>query len=129
MELKLSKTEIDLYCPNTENCREQIILRISYFTSRNQANIVGLSRKLIEKFVDLYGVKDIFDLYDLPFEDIVRQEGFGMKSVTKLKASIQKARNQQANKFLSSLGVEGIGQEISDLIIQNLFTKEGLKTK
>lgn len=118
-KLEKTKTEVDLFCPNTYDCKEQVILRISYFASRNQADIDGLSRKIIEKFVDLYGVKDFVDLYDLPWNEIIQLEGFGMKSVNKLRAAIDKTRRLKPDKLLAALGIDGIGPEIASLIIEN----------
>ena len=115
-ELIKSSTEVDLKCSN-DNCREQIILRLSYFAQRNIANIDGLSRKIIEKFVDELGVKDIQDLYTLDYSKVFDLEGFGRKSVDNLKESIERSKNMEANKFLAGIGIDGVGNEVAKLII------------
>jgi DNA ligase (NAD+) len=119
-ELVLSSTAVDLFCPNFKNCPVQIIGRLSYFCSRNLGNIPGLSTKQIEKFVELYGVKDVCDLYELPMNKISDLEGFGQKSVENLKESIESSRQIKDYKFLAGLGVEGIGPEIAKLICRKI---------
>jgi DNA ligase (NAD+) len=115
-KLKLTETGIDLFCPNSIECPDQIIGRLSYYCGRNLGNIAGMSTKQIQKFVELYNVKDVCDLYNLPWESIKNLDGFGDKSVDKLQQSIEKSRNIKDYKFLAGLGIEGIGPEIAKLI-------------
>jgi len=127
--LVASKTEVDLFCPNTNDCPAQIMLRLSYFTSRGLADISGLSDKLIEKFVTDFKVKDIPDLYDLPWDGIIQTDGFGEKLVQNLQKSIQKSKQIDDYIFLASLGIEGIGKEVAKLIIQSAKLSEKISEK
>jgi DNA ligase (NAD+) len=120
--LTKSKTEVDLVCKNW-HCREQVIARLAYFTSRGLGNIDGLSEKNIEKFVDLYTIEDIADLYNLPFDTIVELDGFGKKSSENLQSSIEKARIIDDYKLFAGLGIEGIGKEVAKLIINKAYNK------
>ena len=116
--LELSKTEVDLVCPNSLKCRTQIIGRLSYYCQRNVGNISGLSKKTVAKLVDEFEVCEIPDLYELPFDIISKQEGFGEKSVQKLQDSIQNSKQILDFKFLAGLGIEGIGPEVAKLICE-----------
>lgn len=120
-ELVQSATGVDLVCQNSANCSAQVVGRLSYFTQRNIANIKGLSEKQLAKFYVELGVKDIADLYDLPYEKILQMEGYQAKSVTNLKDSIEQARNIPAHKFLAGLSIEGIGPEVAKLIINKMM--------
>jgi DNA ligase (NAD+) len=122
-QLEITSTGVDLFCPNTDGCREQILGRLSYYTQRNNANITGLSDKILERFVDEFGVHDVYDLYDLPWEKIQVMDGFGEKSVSKLREAVEKSREIEAYKFLSSLGIEGIGPEVAKLIVEQIDIK------
>jgi DNA ligase (NAD+) len=106
-----SKTAIDLCCPNKNGCKDQVKSRLSYFTTRGLANIDGLSEKTIEKFIEVFGISTIDDLYKLDYKAISQIEGFGHKSSEKLETSINKAKNLLDYKFLAGLGIEGIGIE------------------
>lgn len=120
-ETVFSKTKIDLYCPNTENCPDQVLGRLSYFSQRSIADINGLSKQNLKKFIELFKIKDIPDLYKLPYTKIFEMEGFGEKSVKNLQNSIQKSKKIPAEKFLAGLGIEGVGVEVAKLILEKLF--------
>lgn len=121
--LVLSETEVDIYCQNTEYCHDQVVSRLSYYCQRNMANIPGLSDKIIEKFIEKFNIHDVYDLYDLSWEDIKTMEGFGTKSVEKLSMSVEKSKNMNDYRFLAALGVDGIGPEVAKLICEKLNEK------
>lgn len=122
-QLTLSSTGVDLVCPDSSHCPAQVIGRLSYFCQRGLGNITGLSEKQIQKFYEIYGVSDVADLFDLPWERIAELEGFGEKSVTNLQESIERSRNISDYKFLAGLGIEGIGIEVSRLVCDLIATK------
>jgi DNA ligase (NAD+) len=117
-KLQLTATGIDLFCPNVEFCPAQVVGRLSYFCSRNIANMTGMSDKTIEKLNFEFGVCDIADLYNLPLQQISELEGFGSKSITNIAESIEKAKEIKDYKFLAGLGIDGIGPEIAKLICE-----------
>jgi DNA ligase (NAD+) len=117
-KLKLTETGIDLFCPNSDHCPAQIIGRMSYYCQRNLAKITGMSGKTILRLNKEFNVKDIADLYDLPYEQIAILEGFGQKSADNLKESVEKSREIKDYKFLAGLGIDGIGPEIAKLICE-----------
>ncbi len=119
--LVLSETGVDLFCPNTMNCPDQIKFRLSYYTSRQNANIIGLSDKIIEKLMINLNVHEFYDLYRLPYDEIENWEGFGEKSIVNLKESIENSRKTMSpEKFLSALGIDGIGKEVAKLFVKHL---------
>jgi DNA ligase (NAD+) len=119
-ELVLSKTGIDLVCTNTQGCKAQVVSRLSYFCQRNLGNIAGMSEKTIEKLIFKFGLSDVADLYDLPWDKIQELEGFGSKSIMNLKDSLEKSRQIDGFKFLAGLGIEGVGPEVAKLICEIL---------
>ena len=122
-QLVFTDTQVDLFCPNQDNCPAQVIGRLSYFCQRQIANIVGLSEKTLEKFVVNLGIKDIPDLYQLPYDEILAMPGFGRKLVNNLEESVNQSRNLMDYKFLAGLGIEGIGPEVAKLISDLLANK------
>lgn len=119
-QLEKTNTNVDLICLNSQYCNEQVVGRLSYFCQRNLGNITGLSEKQIQKFITEFEVKDIPDLYNLPWDKIENMEGFGKKSVENLQKSIQSSRTIEDYKFLAGLGIEGVGIEISKLIVEHI---------
>lgn len=122
--LKMTSTGVDLMCPNYATCHDQVVNRLSYYTSRNIANIEGLSAKNIEKFTKELAITDIPDLYNLPYEKIFELEGFGRKSVENLQKSVENSKRIDDYKFLAGLGIEGVGIEVAKLICQKIKDKE-----
>jgi DNA ligase (NAD+) len=118
--LNVTETGVDIFCPNTDLCPDQVAGRLIYYCQRNMANIPGLSEKIIEKFIQKYSVHDIYDLYKLPWEEIKLLEGFGEKSVENLKNAIDNSKNIQDYRFLASLGIDGLGPEVAKLICEKL---------
>jgi DNA ligase (NAD+) len=113
--LVYSSTNVDLCCNNII-CYDQVKLKLAYFASRQLADINGLSEKTIEKLIKEFSIKTIPDLYNLPFDQIEKLEGFGLKSITNLKDSIDKSRIIEDYKLISGLSIEGIGIENARII-------------
>jgi DNA ligase (NAD+) len=118
-ELTTSSTGVDLVCTNL-HCPAQIIGRLTYYTQRSVANIAGLSEKNIQKFVELFEITDIAELYDLPYDKIFELDGYGQKSVEKLKKSLEASKHMNAYRFLAGLGIDGVGPEVAQLLIASL---------
>ena len=121
--LTISKSGVDLECPNSKLCPAQVLGRLSYFTQRSVANINGLSQKQIQKFIQLYNVRDLYDLYNLPYAEIKQLEGFGERSASNLKSAIDKASLIPDKHFLAGLSIEGVGKEVAALIIEKIYSK------
>lgn len=126
-KLELNETNIDLFCLNTIGCKDQIILRLAYYTTRNIANIEGLSQKTIEKLVYEFNVRNIADLYTIDLDLLLKIDGFGEKSITSLKNSILKASKIKDFKLITGLGINGLGSENAKILakfIDNLHYKK-----
>jgi DNA ligase (NAD+) len=121
--LQFSSTNIDLFCPNSNSCPAQIVLRLSYYCQRNLANIVGMSEKTLSRLITEFGISDVADLYDLPMDKVAKLESFGQKSADNISKSIESSRKIVDYKFLAGLGIEGIGPEVAKLICDLIETK------
>lgn len=99
-----------LYCTNPF-CKAKLIQRLSHYCSRNAMNIVGLSEKTLERFIELGILNDITDIYNLPShrELIMSQKGFGAKAYTKLIDSIEKSKECKLANFIFALGIDNVG--------------------
>ena len=106
-----------LVCPNPE-CPAKHIKRFTHFVSRNAMNIDGLSEETIKKFVDHGLIHEFADIFRLGEhrDEILSMEGFQEKSVEKLTASIEKARDVDLPNFVYSLGIPNIGLSNAKLI-------------
>lgn len=103
-----------LYCTNLF-CKAKLIQRLTHYCSRNAMNIVGLSEKTLERFIELGILNDIADIYNLPNhrELIMSQKGFGAKAYTKLIDSIEKSKECKLANFIFALGIDNVGLSTS----------------
>ncbi len=109
-----------LMCPNPE-CLAKQIKSFTHFVSRDAMNIEGLSEMTIEKLIARGMIKELADIFHVEKykDEIVDMEGFGEKSFTNLKNSIEKARNTTVQRFLYSLGIPNIGSANARIIAQH----------
>ena len=84
---------------------------ISHYCNRDAMNIVGLSEKSIEKFIEKGFIKSILDIYSLDKykKEIIHMEGFGLKSYNKLIDSIEKSKQCKLENFIYALGIPNVG--------------------
>ncbi|HMP29672.1 MAG TPA: DNA ligase (NAD(+)) LigA, partial [Saprospiraceae bacterium] len=73
-------------------CGAQNLQKIIFHVSKEAMDIDGFGKSIVEKFYELGWIKDISDVYNLDYDMIARLEGFGLKSSSKLKESIEKAK-------------------------------------
>ena len=104
------------------------ILKLKHFVSRQAFDIVGLSEKKLEKFIEEGLILDFADIFFLKKEDIVVLEGFQKKSAQNVIDAINEKKEIALEKFLFSLGIDMIGEEVSQLIAKKFKTIEKIKT-
>jgi DNA ligase (NAD+) len=114
--LEISDTLVDLVCMNRYECKEQINLRLSYYASKQIANITGLSDKTLKKLSLIFSLKKFSDLYDMNYQTISQLDNFGQKSADKLSVSIAKSSSIDDYRILAGLSIDGIGIENAKLI-------------
>ena len=117
-----------LYCQNP-NCKAKLVQSISHYCNRDAMNIVGLSEKSIEKFIEKGFIKSILDIYSLDKykKEIVHMEGFGLKSYNKLIDSIEKSKQCKLENFIYALGIPNVGLQTAKNIVK--FVEGDARTK
>lgn len=103
-----------LYCANP-HCIGKRLGALEHFVSKSAMNIDGLSEATLERFIKRGWLKDFSDIYKLDEHrpEIVRMEGFGVRSYAKLWDAIQASKNVSFDKFIVSLGIPNIGKTAS----------------
>jgi DNA ligase (NAD+) len=109
-----------LYCTN-KNCSAKLLKRFSHFVSRDAMNIDGLSEAGIELFIHQGWLKTFDDLYNLQQykTQIIKLEGWGLKSYNKLISAIEKSRKVKMSNFVYALGIPQIGKGASRIIAKH----------
>ena len=103
------KGEVAWYCVNLA-CPAQLVRNLEHFVSRSAMDIVGLGIKIVEQLVEAEVVKDPADLYRLTVDDLLKLEGFAEKKADNLIQSIEESKKQPLNRFITALGIRGIGE-------------------
>lgn len=116
-EIRQDNNSKVLVCTN-DNCKGKLLGKLTHFVSKNAANVDGLSEQTLEKFIELGWLtcfEDIFTLKDR-FTELVKLDGFGETSVTKLLDAIEKSRNITLDRFIYSLSIPLVGKSASKTI-------------
>ena len=123
----LVDTETELFCPNNSGCRQQIVLKLVQFSSRNAMNIDGLSIKTIEQLYDKFNVKTFSDLYKLTSDNLAELEGFKDKKISNTLKSIENSKNVKLSNFIFALGIGNIGTKTAKQLANHFKSIESLK--
>jgi DNA ligase (NAD+) len=112
------------YCPNSESCPPQIQGKIEHFISRRAMNIEGLGEGKIEVLIQNNLIRNIADLYDLKYEQLLGLEkiitdeitgkqkkiSFREKTVDNILNAINSSRNIPFERVLYALGIRYLGE-------------------
>jgi len=98
-------------CTNPD-CAVKQIKKFVHFCERDCMDIVGLSEKTLEKFIEKGFIEQLADLYRLDtFErNIAAMDGFGQKSYDNIWKSIQISRKTTFVPFIHALGIPMVGK-------------------
>jgi DNA ligase (NAD+) len=64
----------------------------------------------VRKFYEMGLLKSIPDVYNLPYAEIGKLDGFGEKSITKLQQAIEDSKKQPLNRIIYALGIRYVGE-------------------
>jgi len=102
-------------CPDCV-CGQQPLQRMIFHVSKPAMNIDGMGEKQVEQFYQKGWIKDLPDIYALPYDEIRMLDGWGERSATKLEAAITKAKQSPIKRVLHSLSIHHMGKKVSQLV-------------
>lgn len=119
---KVEYREPEIICVNN-NCPGKHLKCL--IDSVIRIGIERLGEPTLEKLISV-GVKDLADIFNLTKEDIILLEGFAETSSENLFNEIQKVKNEGVYEWqiLSSLNIQGVGNRMSKMILENISLKE-----
>jgi DNA ligase (NAD+) len=121
---KLIQDGVHYFCPNTINCKPQIVKAIAHFGSREAMNIDGFSEQTAQQFYENGIISSILDLYKLEAKksEILKLDKMGLKKYNNLIESINNSKTVKLNQFIYALGISGVGKGTSKDLAEHFKT-------
>lgn len=120
------ESEAAHYCPNLENCPPQITGRIGHFIHRKAMDIDSLGDRTIKQLFTSGLVKNVGDLYDLTYDQILGLEGFKDLSSRNLLDGIAKSKEAPFENVLFGLGIRFVGKTVAEKLAGHFKTIDAL---
>lgn len=109
------------------HCEAQIVERIIHFTSKDAMDIRGMGDANVRKFYELGFLKDIPGLYQLPYDQVKKLDGYGAKSVDNLQTALENSKKQPLFRLINALGIRFVGEATAKTLANS--TKHLLEIK
>ncbi|GAA1627708.1 NAD-dependent DNA ligase LigA [Saccharothrix algeriensis] len=109
------EADVDLRCPNARHCRKQVIERIIYLGGRDGLDIEGMGEKAAIALVESGVVTNEGDLFTLDEAQLgkaaffLKKDGTLSTNAGKLLANLEKAKQQQLWRVITSLSIRHVG--------------------
>lgn len=105
--------EANHFCPNYLHCPPQIKGRIEHFISRKAMDIEGLGEETVDLLFNKGLLRNIADIYDLKYDQLVPLEGLGKKSADNIIKSIRESLEVPYPRVLFALGIRHVGETLA----------------
>lgn len=112
--------EAQHYCPNEGGCPTQMKEKIEHFIGRKAMNIDGLGAETVDALFEEGLIRNIADLYDLLYNDVVGLERMAEKSANNLIDGISNSKAIPFEKVLFGLGIRFVGETVAKKLAQAL---------
>ena len=114
-----------LYCKN-EFCKDQILEKISYMTSKKCFNINGLGKNIINNLYQNKLIKFPSDIFSLDIKEVSNLEGLGNKSATNIYNEINTKKSIKLKNFINSLSIKNVGETTSKILAEKFNNFENI---
>jgi DNA ligase (NAD+) len=109
------RLESALRCINVR-CPAQLKEHIIHFASKRAFDIDGLGDKLAGQLVDAELLTSYADIFQLTVDQLLTLSRMGKKSAENLMTAIEKSKKIAFGRFLYSLGIRHVGENIADML-------------
>lgn len=125
---ELYQNGVHIFCPNSLSCKPQLVARLVHFASRDAMNIEGFSEKTAEKLLEELDIKDLPELYEIKFDDLIKLEGFKDKKSNNLLEAIERSKNVSLASFIYALGINNVGIKTASDLANHFKSLEAVKS-
>jgi DNA ligase (NAD+) len=124
---ELVQNGVHIFCPNSLSCKPQLVSRLVHFASRDAMNIEGFSEKTAELFLEELDIRDLPDIYELKYDDVIGLEGFKEKKTTNVINAIEKSKDVELASFIYALGISNVGIKTANDLAYRYKSFDALK--
>lgn len=125
-ELVRKEGEANHYCPNENVCPPQVIGKIQHFISRKAMDINGIGEETVSMLYHQNLIKNISDLYQLKFDDLVKLERMAEKSAQNTIDGIKDSSKIPYQRVLFALGIRYVGETVAKKLANKFKTIDAL---
>lgn len=124
---ELVQNGVHIFCPNSLSCKPQLVSRLVHFASRDAMNIEGFSEKTAEQLLEELNLRDLPELYEIKYEDLIVLEGFKEKKTNNLLESIEGSKDVSLASFIYALGINNVGIKTATDLANHYKSLENLR--
>lgn len=125
-ESELIQDGVHIFCRNSLSCKPQMVSRLVHFASRDAMNIEGFSGKTAIQLFEELELKDIPELFELKYEDLINLDRFGDKKAKNLLEAIEKSKECKLDQFIYALGIPNVGRKTASDLANNFNSLQNI---
>ena len=125
-ELVRYEGEAKHFCPNSAECKPQIIGRIIHFVGRKAMDIEGLGGETIELLWENGMLQNIADIYDLNPQQLASLPRLGEKSAANILDGVRTSKNVPFERVLFALGIRFVGETTAKYLAAHFRTLDAI---
>lgn len=110
--------EAATYCVNNA-CPTQLVRAVEHFVARGAMDIESFGYKQAELFVQKGFIRDLADIYDLPWDELAKLEGYKAKRLENLRSGIEASKERPVSRLVTALGIRFVGEVVAETLIQH----------
>jgi len=112
-KLQRYEGEVQHFCPNDLGCPPQLKGKMDHFISRKAMDIDGMGSETIELLFEKGLVKNVADIYDLTFEQLIALDRMADKSANNLLAGLEQSKQVPFERVLFAIGIRFVGETVA----------------
>ena len=125
-ELVRYEGEAKHFCPNSAECKPQIIGRIVHFVGRKAMDIEGLGGETIELLWENGMLQNIADIYDLNPQQLAGLPRLGDKSAANILDGVRASKSVAFERVLFALGIRFVGETTAKYLASHFHTLDAI---
>ena len=115
------------YCPNEMGCPPQIKGKIEHFVTRKAMDI-NAGPDTVDALFEAGLIRNVADLYDLKYADLLRLERWADTSAKKFLTSLEESKQVPFERVLYGLGIRYVGETVAKRLAGTFHTMEALES-